>query len=137
MKFGEKIRLLRNEKKLWVKARNETKIRKLEAEAVANQQRKEEAIRLQQLKEENDRLQQEADLEMAKVTPDVSDNLPLKNNVESVANIPQEVPTITEQPEDNQSAKKKHLTLKTKRTKHPYHIEYLVRFLFSLARYLF
>lgn len=47
---------------VWVKARNEAKIRKLEAEAVANQQRKEEAIRLQQLKEENDRLQQEADL---------------------------------------------------------------------------
>ncbi len=113
------ILIERKKNPIWVKARNEAKIRKLEAVFVANQQRKEEAIRLQQLKEENDRLQQEADWEMAKVTPDVSDNLPLKNNVERVANIPQEVPTITEQPEDNQPAKKETPHAKNKKNKAP------------------
>ena len=113
------ILIERKKNPAWVKARNEAKIRKLEAEVVANQQRKEEAMRLQQLKEENDRLQQEADLEMAKVTPDVSDNLPLKNNVESVADIPQEVPTVAEQPEDNLLAKTEKPHAKNKKDKAP------------------
>lgn len=113
------ILIERKKNPVWVKARNEAKIRKLEAEAIANQQRKEEAIRLQQLKEENARLQQEADLEMAKATPDISDNIPLKNDVESVANIPQEVSTITEQPEDSQSTKKEIPHAKNKKNKVP------------------
>lgn len=57
---------------VWVKARNEVKIKSFEAEIVANQQRKEEAIRLQRLKEENERLKQEVDLKMAKATQDNS-----------------------------------------------------------------
>ena len=109
------ILIERKKNPIWVKARNEAKIRKLEAEFVANQQRKEEAIRLQRIKEENDWLKQETDSEMAKVTPRVLDNLPLRSNGESVANIPQEVPTITEQPKDNQSIKKE--TPYTKRKK--------------------
>lgn len=113
------ILIERKKNPVWVKARNEAKIKKFEAEIVANQQRKEEAIRLQQLKEESERSKKEADLEMAKATPDISDNLPLKNDVESVANIPQEVSTITEQPEDSQSTTKEISLTKNKKNKAP------------------
>lgn len=116
------ILIERKKNPMWVKARNESKIKKLEAETVANQQRKEEAIRfirLQQLKEESERLKKEADLEMAKATRDASSNPSLKSNIDSAIDISQELPVVTEQLEDTHPVIKETPSSKNKKDKAP------------------
>ena len=86
---------------VWVKARNEAKIKKLEAKAFAYQQRKEEAQRLQQLKEENKRLRQETDLEMEKTVQEATNNISQEDNIECNSDISLKPPRLDEEDENS------------------------------------
>lgn len=113
------ILIERKKNPVWVKRRDESKIKKLEAETIANQQRKEEAIRLQQLKEENERLKQEADSEVAKVDQDTTNYLTFKRNDGGAVDSPQELPVVTVPSEESNPAIKEDPPSKNTKEKAP------------------
>jgi hypothetical protein len=113
------ILIERKKNPVWIKAINESKIKKLEAETITNQQRKEEAIQLQQLKEENERLKQEADSEVAKVDQDTTNHLTFKHNDGGAVDSTQELSVVTGPSEEASPAIKEDPPSKNTKEKAP------------------
>ncbi len=102
------ILIERKKNTVWVKAINESKIKKLEAKNIANQQRKEEALRIKQLQEESKQLEQETDILIKENSQVLFDNDATRtledNNTDDSLNC---TPVI-QQSDNNSKTKKTH-----------------------------